>query len=934
MDKSDKSIYVTSIVDLHLHYGGTILEENGDTLLCPCPFHNEKTPGAFGISKSKNAFNCFGCGSKGGVVEYVRLKENCTVEQAKMSLRSKNLKRVELSGVIESKEKTEEELLEIQTTYNKFYNSLSDEDETGYMIGRGFCKEDFAKYNIKFLNETVSVNKITSDLKRRLNNAGFLTKQEQFIFSAPSVIFTVFNKENAPMYFTNRSCNSPTKLKLKGIEQATYGDVTDTSKPIFVFEGVIDALSFRKLTGCDTNVVAVYGKTSFKKFREEYSFNTVINMIDADGEEDDGDYEKAVGVNDLFIDPVNFCKKYNLPRCKDWNDILCSGFKGFADGDTIDIYKRTIDNEFRKVGIMNALTQEIEMENTTETTDTFIEVIEDETETVKSNGITPFWTYPEREDKHGKISKGDAVLDGRLLGEYLNSRGVWKDGDDENLQTYVYIESKVVKTLINKSVVNDLLKQFFKEDFQTEYKNGFYNKFLKWKADIDRAIRDLDNINIRNQIVKSTSKLNYFFFNNCFVEVSKESGIVCKDYSQLNGLIRKENISPRNFSMEDKQQEPSKFNDFIILTQGGKINEKDGKITMSNEVKQRYIRTRKIIGFILHDFFQESMAKMVYITDQKVQDNKEQRNGGTGKSLIANAIKKMRKTYDIHGSSVNFSNNFMFSNCSSDSKVVNLDDVKANFSVGSLYNLCQKPLTIERKFENKQQTDSPLKYLFSSNFLLNFEISSCAINEDSTRSENKNHDSDIRRMLPIFVSPFFNLRNTPNSVLKTDFFNDDWNEKQWNDFHMFMINCNYLFISSPREEFSDWKSFEYKAYYIKLWAEVKDCLKFYINKTVYNKFKEDEDLKFISLNELECLKSYNDSDSFKKFNYGEGHFIKTLKTHCDLHNYCFVKKDNDIKIFKTRDIYFDFKENKNNEVNNFKTISYTETTDEDDFNSI
>ena len=40
-----------------------------------CPFHDDKDP-SLSLSDEKNVFNCFGCGAKGDIIEFIRRLEN------------------------------------------------------------------------------------------------------------------------------------------------------------------------------------------------------------------------------------------------------------------------------------------------------------------------------------------------------------------------------------------------------------------------------------------------------------------------------------------------------------------------------------------------------------------------------------------------------------------------------------------------------------------------------------------------------------------------------------------------------------------------------------------------------------------------------------------------------------------------------------------
>lgn len=46
-----------------------------------CPFHADSDP-SLSLSDDKNVFNCFGCGAKGDVIEFIRRLEEVKYEQA------------------------------------------------------------------------------------------------------------------------------------------------------------------------------------------------------------------------------------------------------------------------------------------------------------------------------------------------------------------------------------------------------------------------------------------------------------------------------------------------------------------------------------------------------------------------------------------------------------------------------------------------------------------------------------------------------------------------------------------------------------------------------------------------------------------------------------------------------------------------------------
>jgi len=74
------------IVDVVSDY--VSLQPAGKNFKGLCPFHSEKTPSFF-VSKERNIFNCFGCGEKGGAVQFLQKYKNISFVEALEQLAQK-----------------------------------------------------------------------------------------------------------------------------------------------------------------------------------------------------------------------------------------------------------------------------------------------------------------------------------------------------------------------------------------------------------------------------------------------------------------------------------------------------------------------------------------------------------------------------------------------------------------------------------------------------------------------------------------------------------------------------------------------------------------------------------------------------------------------------------------------------------------------------
>ena len=75
----NKVVSRVDIVDIISEY--ISLRKSGDNYTAKCPFHNEKTP-SFSINKSKQFYHCFGCGSSGDVIQFLKKYKNINFIEA------------------------------------------------------------------------------------------------------------------------------------------------------------------------------------------------------------------------------------------------------------------------------------------------------------------------------------------------------------------------------------------------------------------------------------------------------------------------------------------------------------------------------------------------------------------------------------------------------------------------------------------------------------------------------------------------------------------------------------------------------------------------------------------------------------------------------------------------------------------------------------
>ena len=164
----------------------------------------------------------------------------------------------------------------------------------------------------------------------------------------------------------------------------------------------------------------------------------------------------------------------------------------------------------------------------------------------------------------------------------------------------------------------------------------------------------------------------------------------------------------------------------------------------------------------------EGIAVILY--DETLNDNP---SGRTGKTLISDAIKQLRKVTTLNGKEFDNKGNFPYDTVSLDDNVICFDDMERTFKFESLFSIITGNLTLKKKFQQPiviPFEQSP-KLLFTSNYILSGV-----------------GDSHEDRKLEIELFRHYSKNFKPIHEFGKLFFSHQWNEKDWNCFFSYMIS--------------------------------------------------------------------------------------------------------------------------------------------------
>lgn len=282
----------------------------------------------------------------------------------------------------------------------------------------------------------------------------------------------------------------------------------------------------------------------------------------------------------------------------------------------------------------------------------------------------------------------------------------------------------------------------------------------------------LQHLPICNEpILKDTETEIYFFFKDKLVTVSKTEIKIENINNKTGFCIWEDQIIQHEFKYINDVTE-SHFAKFLN--------------NVTNNDEKRYLTMGTAIGYLLHHYFRESEGQAVIFYDESITDAKTPM-GGSGKGLILNGVKQIRKVSKVDGKHLDGGNRFCWEQITSSTQVVWVDDVKSDFDFAMLHSNLTDGWTIERKYNSQFTipTDDSPKTGITSNSIIK-----------AGGSTNK------RRQFIVELSDFYSrqiIRGDEKPIEETHgclFFSDTWSDSDWNEFFSVMMNCAKSYLNN------------------------------------------------------------------------------------------------------------------------------------------
>ncbi len=231
------------------------LKRSGRNMVGLCPFHGEKTP-SFNVYPNNGSFYCFGCGTGGDVITFIRMIENLDYIDAVKFLANRSGLEVPLDNVDDSLSKLRKRIYEINREAARYYHynlyKPQSNEAHSYLRNRGLSEKTIKHFGLGYSSDSRFdlVNYLKSkhftDDELFQSNLAIRSKTGRLIDRFyDRVMFPIIDTKGNVVAFGGRIMSD---IKPK------YLNTSDT--PVFKKHHNLFALNFAKKTCQDTLILA------------------------------------------------------------------------------------------------------------------------------------------------------------------------------------------------------------------------------------------------------------------------------------------------------------------------------------------------------------------------------------------------------------------------------------------------------------------------------------------------------------------------------------------------------------------------------------------------------------------------------------------------------------------------------------------------------
>jgi|AntRauTorckE6833_2_1112554.scaffolds.fasta_scaffold00276_13 hypothetical protein len=386
-------------------------------------------------------------------------------------------------------------------------------------------------------------------------------------------------------------------------------------------------------------------------------------------------------------------------------------------------------------------------------------------------GDTPyFWDLVK--SKEGMKVKINSPMYLEFLQEVLQIKRIRLKGTDHS--EFVCNKGNILEPIDFKDDVSLMVKHWLDKNIKP-YNEKFYSLIFKEFVSFHRTqealgLKDLIEI-VQPKLLQEDENTCYLYLSNGFLKITPDEHSF-HEYEELQSYIWREQIIENPY-MGEIVYYKSTFYRFVL------------KVCDDN--KKRKEALMKAIGYLAHSYKNPANPKAVIFVDEELSEDLSAARGGTGKSIVGEALSHIKKTTVMDGKQIDFTNKFTFERVKHGDKIIFIDDIEKSFEFEDLYVILSNDMIIQRKYAREASIpfeESP-KLCLSTNVAIK-----------------GNDPSHTRRQLIVEFAPFFSKRK----ITVQDYFNGErifgskWDETKWTMFYNFIIECIQLYMRDGLSE--------------------------------------------------------------------------------------------------------------------------------------
>lgn len=370
------------------------------------------------------------------------------------------------------------------------------------------------------------------------------------------------------------------------------------------------------------------------------------------------------------------------------------------------------------------------------------------------------------------FKNGKPVIEASLLAGFLkdhNFMRITEEGNDA--VTIIKNSRKILKPFNYRSNTLSYLKKHIKHP---DKRVAIENMLVSERGVIENSWKLMDGQSYN--LHKDTHQAIYIPFKNGVLKVSKHNTEMIDYSSDEIGFFIGTESQKHHFEMVDLNTRGiGHFERFLIYAIIGRQTDE-----LTEEELQKVVALNSIIGYLICNYKNPAFSPAIILSDEGADD--VARKGGRGKSLITEAIRKIRGALFRDGAKFETGYRHVYADLELFHDLYILDDVLPGFNFNALYTDITGDIRAEKKGTHPvtiRFEDAP-KFVVTTNY---------AVRHD------ENADSTNRRFIEMKLSYFWNIDNTPEKHFGCRFF-EDWDKTQWQLFYEYLANCAKQFLTT------------------------------------------------------------------------------------------------------------------------------------------